>query len=177
MLMSMAQVCQSKCRGIRVKIAGTVRDAFASQGVQERSRTSGTADAELLSNAAARGVGSEAPTGGGRTKTLSFSLGKLGLRYEVQEPEVDVEALAQAALQRYEREQESAFRTELEIAALRNSLAVPPALEGAAGGQAALPQSEAPSPQLQRLAIRAYESHTRTHAGAVFRPGVHIGQV
>ncbi len=103
-------------------------------------------------------------------KGFAFSFGKLGVRYEEQEPELDTQQLAQIALERVERERESAFRAEMEVAALRNALSAQPAAEE----PLALPGNE-PSRHLQSAAQRAYEAHERSHQSAPFRPGVFIG--
>lgn len=105
-------------------------------------------------------------------KGFAFSLGKLGVRYEEQDPEFDTQQLAKMALERVEREREAAFRAEMEVASLRSAISAPLDAEE----PLALPGNE-PSRHLQNKAQRAYEAHERSHQNAPFRPGLFIGRV
>lgn len=108
-----------------------------------------------------------------QSRGFAFSLGKLGVRYEEQAPEIDTQQLAQIALERVERERESAFRAEMEVASLRSALSTQPAAEE----PLALPEGNEPARHVQNAAQRAYEAHERSHQNAPFRPGVFIGIV
>lgn len=110
-------------------------------------------------------------------KRFSFSLGKLGIRYEVEEPHVDTDELARQALGHFQRQQEAAFRAELEVEELRRAIAQPPEDEFQVSEPgAALPQPDAPRHVLQ-AAHRAYDNASNVTRSMQFRPGVHIGKV
>ncbi len=127
-----------------------------------------------------QGEAGQAP---GKRLEFGFSLGKFGVRLEVEQPGPDPEMLARAALDHYNRERESAFRTEMEIAQLRVALvasqdveSVPPV---SPGEPAALPSAEssASSNHALHLARRAYAEQDKTFALYPHLPGVRIGVV
>ncbi len=111
-------------------------------------------------------------------KEFSFSFGKLGVRLEVEGTEESLESLSKAALSRYNKERESAFRTELEIAGLRETLALPVAAEESAETGALSDSSgEQPSRLTTQLAQRAYAEQDRNFEAYPHLPGVSIGVV
>ena len=101
---------------------------------------------------------------------FSFSLGKLTVSYEVEKPAVDSTQLALTALTLYERQQQTAFRTELEIATLRQDMVQLEKNEA----PALLPAASA-SKQQTAAAAKAYAAHQRAYENNRFRPGVTIG--
>ncbi len=122
-------------------------------------------------------------------REYGFSLGKLGVQLEIEHSGYDPEVLAKVALDRYNRERESAFRTEMEIALLRSAITSPDSLgEGAGEGTGAasagtetlaLPQTESsvPSKHALQLAKRAYEEQDKSFTYYPHLPGVSIGVV
>lgn len=119
----------------------------------------------------------------GKRRAFGFSLGKFGVRLEVERSGPDPEMLARAALDHYNRERESAFRAEMEIAQLRGALVAPQEVEPvppvSAGVPAALPPAEpwASSKHALHLARRAYAEQDKTFAVYPHLPGVRIGVV
>lgn len=117
-------------------------------------------------------------TSASKDNGFTFSFGKFGLRYEVEEPEVNAEEIAQHALRRFQRQQEAAFRAELEVEELRRTIASPAeetqdAAEAISG--AALPEGTAPL-HVRKAAQRAYQEAGELTETMNFRPGILIGQ-
>jgi hypothetical protein len=119
----------------------------------------------------------------GKRREFGFSLGKFGVRLEVEQSGPDPEMLARAALDHYNRERESAFRTEMEIAQLREALAASqgeePVSPVSEGEPPALPSAEssASSYHALHLARRAYAEQDKAFSFYPHLPGVRIGVV
>jgi len=108
------------------------------------------------------------------SRSFSINLGKFGLRYEEQEPEIDTQQLARMALDRVRREQDARFRSEMEVEKLREAISASAPAEGSEIEDATASE---PSGHLRLMASRAYAQQERSFRSAHYRPGVFIGAV
>jgi len=115
--------------------------------------------------AAARDVSTQFAPSPAKETVFGFTLGKFGIEYATEEPEIDTQEIAKVALQHFQRAQASSFQSEMEIAQLRAMLAAPAELEA--------PELD-PAPAL-RLAAKAYARTDQALQRTATQPGVLLG--